>query len=638
MLYTAGRFVISLIIRKTVIPLRMYVLKVALVAICQLFLVACATNPSNNKPLTLKSQSDYDFGKWIDESGKFNKDNDRREILIALSFSGGGLRAATLAASVVDTLKNLGLYDRVAIISSTSGGSVTAGFVAAKGVDKFPELKKNFLRWDNTSELMPGVISSFLTGANRSQKFADYLDTRLFNGLDKPITYDDLRLRWQNAPYVILNATDASYGHTFEFNQNTFSTLCSDLGSFRISEAIAASAAFPFLMSPVTLRNNWDKCKYLEDKNPFNSNGYNKAVEQQYIELGNFVSWRHTHSLRFTYDQDEKNKPYRRVKFVHLLDGGLSDNLAARALLRTFGENESESIKKLIKMGVRRILFIQVNAKSDSPNDIDMSGNIPSLFNVFKSASMNPIDVTTALSSYISREYMVSLVNYFNVKEISEPEGQIYFYPVQVDFDLLESGSPDQIEAKSIHTWWTLPSSNIDLLEKVGKNLLVKHPCFQAFAEDSGIKNTPVNLANNCRDFIKLQVADAQIPMPPKPAPAERFCYKPAVVDILFTSNNATINTAYDAYLTELGNFLKDFPNAKGEIFGHTDSVGSAANKLKLSIKRAAMVKDYIVKKFGINADRLTTIGYGDTRPVASNKTEAGKAKNRRVEIYLTCE
>ena len=617
----------------------MCISKVTLIAIFQLILVACATNPSNNKPLTLKSQGKYDFGKWIDESGKFNKDKDRREILIALSFSGGGLRAAALAASVVEKLQELDLYDRVAIISSTSGGSVTAGFVAAKGVENFPELKERFLRWDNTAELKPEVISSFLTGANRSQKFADYLDTRLFNDSDKPITYDDLRVRWQKAPFVILNATDASYGHTFEFTQAVFSTLCSDLGSFRISEAIAASAAFPILMSPVTLRNNWDECKYREDKNPFDRDGYKIAVDQRYINLENFVHWRHTHSLRYTFEQDEINRPYRRVKFVHLLDGGLSDNLAARALLRTFGENKSENIKKLFEMGVRRILLIQVNAKSDSSSDIDMSGKIPSLLNVIRSVAMNPIDVTTALSSYISREYMVNLVKSSN-NESSKPDEKIYFYPVQVDFDLLESGTADQRDAKAIASWWTLPSSDINLLERVGKNLLVEHPCFQAFAQDSHIKNTPVVSASKCRDFIQLQVADAQIPMapamppPPPPPTYEELCM---TLHIEYDTDKSIIKPPYYGEVEKVANFMKRFPQIKGTIEGHTDNIASAKYNMKLSQRRAEGVVKMLVEKYGIDKTRLNAKGYGLTKPIADNKTAEGRQQNRRTVANFGC-
>jgi outer membrane protein OmpA-like peptidoglycan-associated protein len=69
------------------------------------------------------------------------------------------------------------------------------------------------------------------------------------------------------------------------------------------------------------------------------------------------------------------------------------------------------------------------------------------------------------------------------------------------------------------------------------------------------------------------------------------------------------------------------------EIQGHTDNVGSKATNRKLSTDRAAAVKSYFVQKHGIAADRLTTAGFADDDPVADNASEAGRAKNRRVEL-----
>ena len=71
----------------------------------------------------------------------------------------------------------------------------------------------------------------------------------------------------------------------------------------------------------------------------------------------------------------------------------------------------------------------------------------------------------------------------------------------------------------------------------------------------------------------------------------------------------------------------------KLEIQGHTDNVGGAAANLKLSQDRAAAVKAYLVQTHGVAADRLTTAGLGDTKPIADNGSEDGRAKNRRVEL-----
>jgi len=125
---------------------------------------------------------------------------------------------------------------------------------------------------------------------------------------------------------------------------------------------------------------------------------------------------------------------------------------------------------------------------------------------------------------------------------------------------------------------------------------------------------------------------------PAKAAAAERFCSKPAILAINFDTNKSDIKAEYHDELKTVGEFLTYFPNAKGEISGHTDSVGSNALNQKLSERRAVSIKNYIIKTFGIKADRITTKGYGETKPIASNKTKEGKAKNRRIEANFTCE
>jgi len=106
-----------------------------------------------------------------------------------------------------------------------------------------------------------------------------------------------------------------------------------------------------------------------------------------------------------------------------------------------------------------------------------------------------------------------------------------------------------------------------------------------------------------------------------------------AIHGILFDTGKATIKPESAAAIAPIGDLLKSTPALKLEIQGHTDNVGAAAANLKLSQDRAASVKAYIVSTFGVAADRLTTAGFGDTKPVGDNKTDAGRSENRRVEL-----
>jgi OOP family OmpA-OmpF porin len=106
-----------------------------------------------------------------------------------------------------------------------------------------------------------------------------------------------------------------------------------------------------------------------------------------------------------------------------------------------------------------------------------------------------------------------------------------------------------------------------------------------------------------------------------------------ALHNILFDTGKATLTAGSSAALAVVGELLKNDQALRLEIQGHTDNVGVKAANMTLSQARAAAVRDYLIKTFGIMPERLTSAGYGDTKPVADNTSEDGRAKNRRVEL-----
>ena len=106
---------------------------------------------------------------------------------------------------------------------------------------------------------------------------------------------------------------------------------------------------------------------------------------------------------------------------------------------------------------------------------------------------------------------------------------------------------------------------------------------------------------------------------------------------ILFNSGKATFKAETIPVLESMNAIFKEYPQAKFIIEGHTDSDGSNALNQTLSENRAAAVKAYLVEN-GIATDRLKAVGFGETVPIASNKTAAGKAQNRRVVVKLIKE
>jgi len=104
--------------------------------------------------------------------------------------------------------------------------------------------------------------------------------------------------------------------------------------------------------------------------------------------------------------------------------------------------------------------------------------------------------------------------------------------------------------------------------------------------------------------------------------------------DISFDVGSAAIKPQLRAVLDPFATSLQGDPAAQITIVGHTDSTGSDALNNKLSIERADSVRDYIVTR-GVAAGRVSTAGRGDREPIADNNSDAGRAKNRRVEIFL---
>ncbi|MFY7743374.1 MAG: OmpA family protein [Flavobacterium sp.] len=103
---------------------------------------------------------------------------------------------------------------------------------------------------------------------------------------------------------------------------------------------------------------------------------------------------------------------------------------------------------------------------------------------------------------------------------------------------------------------------------------------------------------------------------------------------ILFDTGKSTIKATSFETLASIKNVMNEYPSARFRIEGHTDNTGKLATNERLSKERAAAVKDYLIAN-GVNASRLESEGYGPSKPVADNKTAAGRAQNRRTEVVV---
>lgn len=106
-------------------------------------------------------------------------------------------------------------------------------------------------------------------------------------------------------------------------------------------------------------------------------------------------------------------------------------------------------------------------------------------------------------------------------------------------------------------------------------------------------------------------------------------------LNILFDTDKSNIKSAYQSEIAKAAQFLANYPGMDAIIEGHTDSRASDSYNQKLSQRRADSVRSALISQYGIDANRITAVGYGESRPVASNDTDAGRQENRRVMVVI---
>ena len=133
-------------------------------------------------------------------------------------------------------------------------------------------------------------------------------------------------------------------------------------------------------------------------------------------------------------------------------------------------------------------------------------------------------------------------------------------------------------------------------------------------------------------------------PPPPPPSPAARVIIDSLAIHVNFNFAKSNIRKADDAELQKAIDFVRKYPGAKVELAGYTDSIGTEQYNQKLSERRAEAVKQYLIKEGAVDKAMISARGYGESSPIAPNKTKDGKdnpegrAQNRRVEILIIPE
>ena len=434
-------------------------LKKSVAFITILYLSAC--NLATYQPLQTIEQLNPQSGYRMKDVIKQQDSN-----LILLMFSGGGSRAAALGYGVLEQFKHTpvksgrqvgNLLENIDLVYGVSGGSLLAAYFALQGADVVPKFENDFLKKNFQSEVINQVLSFSNLPRLTSPQFGrgDLLQEQLNLVLYRNATFADLAHK-RKGPFAVISATDMNIGQKITFTQEFFDGLCLNLNDLEIARAVAASSSVPLIFSPLTLNNNGGNCNYtipeLAILEASESDGGLKSKNIE--EVKNILSLY----------QNSKERP-----FIHLVDGGLTDNLGLSSLTDIYDVMGQEKIyRKALESGLKRIVVINVNAQNEVTSEIDQSANVPGVTDVVNTIINVPIDRNTQITLRRFREFAEQWNK--NMRKIPAPDRvELYFVSLSLK-DLPESLL--RKEVLNISTSFYLPASDINKLKRAAQILL----------------------------------------------------------------------------------------------------------------------------------------------------------------------
>jgi NTE family protein len=450
---------------------------------CAALLAACAQihNDPINQPLLPGPAPSAELGRSVDTY--FD------DTVVALSFSGGGTRAAAFSYGVLTAFdetptpnRSTSLLDRIDFVTGVSGGSVLAAYYGLKKRAALADFKQRFLLRNAEESLqmnlnLLSIAKGLQGGINDPTAFPKWLDDNLF----EHATFKSLL--YQRRPYIWINASDIYNRTPFVFGPVLFGALCSDLANYPISMAVAASAAVPVIFTPVVVQGFPGGCtvplpEWVERvrANP---------DAQPLLKL--FADAMHR------YHSGE-------VHYVKLLDGGIVDNyglagftIARLASTTPYGPLEPEEAVKL-----RRLLFLVVDAGRGPSGSWSQTVEGPSGVNLITAASDTATE-SGAVGSYSSfqdtmNEWQNALIGWrcklsaADRRRFGAPEAwncrDVKIFVGRVAFDQL--GPQRAAALNSVETAFKLPPEQVDMVISAGHDAVKNSSAFRAFLVSLG--------------------------------------------------------------------------------------------------------------------------------------------------------
>jgi NTE family protein len=403
-------------------------------------------------------------------------------LVVNLAFSGGGTRAAAFSYGVLEALRDTKItrggverrfIDEIDSISSVSGGSFTAAYYGLFGERIFEDYEEKFLKQNVQGKLTRSFLNPFTwftTGSplfGRTDYAAEYYDEILFEGK----TFGDI-LKRKDAPLIQINATEVSTSTQFTFVQSIFDLICSDLATYPVSRAVAASSAVPVLFSSITLNNNAGSCGYELSK-----------LAEEGLNTKKLISRRRHLLEKYSKYLDSETYPY-----LHLYDGGLTDNLGIRPGLNRLSVigDAWELIKKRNLEDINELVYIVVNAQSESKNIYSKSASaVPFLDSILGATSiplneytfeslatmyftMNKFEKDLIAGRCADKEYIKD-----NTNDCADFKARLIY----VDIDQLQDVE-QRNRLKLLPTSFVLKPEEVDELREAAKTILLQSEDF----------------------------------------------------------------------------------------------------------------------------------------------------------------
>ncbi len=401
---------------------------------------------------------------------------------VVLAFSGGGSRAAGFAYGVLREMQNTqmpdgrSMLDYIDVISSVSGGSFTAMQFGLRGAEGLNALKAHFLDQNIQGMLLRAVLFNprnwfrlLSSNFHRIDLAQEIYDRELFHDADFA---ELLAAQKTGLPLIITNATELEIGSRFEWTQDQFDPICSDLSSVHVSRAVAASSAFPGLLSPMVVNSYAGRCGYARPPWVANARGdeaVNPERTRTAFELESYLD--------------------SRRQFLHLMDGGIADNIGLCGPLHavisgdTFVARGGFTLQGALNRGdIRNLLFIVVTAEPDtSAVLIDAHPGLPNFFQILAGVINTPMGNYSFDTIALLRETFQSA----KIRQSISGQPAVGYYKAVVSFPLVADANL-RARINAIPTGFSLAPGRLDDLVAAAREVLRCSDDYRKFVETAG--------------------------------------------------------------------------------------------------------------------------------------------------------